>query len=768
MGRYRAARRVAALVVAGGAAWMVDGAAKADSSHAGAGQVAQAAAHSFAIPAQPLVPALTAFAQQSGLQLVYAAELASGRRSAGVTGTMSADDALARLLAGTGLSARRGAGDVVIIESAAAGTQSGEVLSLAPVTVTGERVDRSLRDTASSVAIYDADALESRAGVGTTNEVLAQIPNVVASEPSNLAPAIRGLDSTGPAEGANAFFAGVRPRLTMQVDGRPLGFNELIFGNGSLWDTEQVEVFRGPQSTIQGRNSIAGAVVVKTNDPTYFPEGALRLQGGQLEERQGSAMISGPIVDDQLALRVAVDHRRMHSPIDFLGYPGIDDPGKYESTTLRGKLLIEPQRIEGFSSLLTVTHAEHRGPQTEGVARPYEDGTASYPYQPVFAPRSTSGVLESTYEIADGLTLKNTASVAATSVRRYALPGDGNVEIDGTEGLIEPRLHMTALDGRLKSFVGVYAFRSQQDESIDLFGGGNFDDSTSTAALFGEATLTVFDDVDVTMGGRLEQESRRRVGATGPFVLDFDETYTEFLPKAGVAWHATDQLTVGATVTRGYNGGGAGFTYEAPFVSFTYDPEYVWNYEAYARADLMGGRLGLTGNVFFSDYRDMQLPFSLSQFSTVIRNADRAHTYGAELGARWQATPEWTLHGGIGLLKTEITEYPDSGLEGNELPRSPAFTTTAGVVYRSPDGLTASVDARYTSSYHTEVTNPAAGEAGPWWTVNARVGYDFGGAEAYIYGTNLFDNDEPVLIYPQFDATLQRPRAVGVGVKAWF
>src|SRR3546814_15009590 len=78
----------------------------------------------------------------------------------------------------------------------------------------------------------------------------------------------------------------------MQVDGRPLGFNELIFGNASLWDVQQVEVFRGPQSTIQGRNSIAGAVVLKTNDPTYYTEGAAQFQGGELDERQGSAMRS--------------------------------------------------------------------------------------------------------------------------------------------------------------------------------------------------------------------------------------------------------------------------------------------------------------------------------------------------------------------------------------------------------------------------------------------------------------------------------------------
>src|SRR3546814_2469334 len=187
---------------------------------------------------------------------------------------MSPEAALDRLLAGTGLVQRRAAGGVVTLEVPTAGQHAGNLLTLSPVTVTGERVSRSLRDTESSVTVIDGEALDTRAGMGSTNEVLARIPNVVSAEPTNLAPAIRGIDSTGPAEGANAFFAGVRPRLTMQVDGRPLGFNELIFGNASLWDVQQVEVFRGPQSTIQGSNSIAGPVVIKTNDPTTITDGS--------------------------------------------------------------------------------------------------------------------------------------------------------------------------------------------------------------------------------------------------------------------------------------------------------------------------------------------------------------------------------------------------------------------------------------------------------------------------------------------------------------
>src|SRR3546814_364504 len=143
--------------------------------------------------------------------------------------------------------------------------------------------------------------------------ILDHIPNFTTAETTNLAPAVRGVDGTGPAQGADAFFAGTRPRLNYQVDGRTLTYNESIFSDATLWDVERVEVFRGPQSTLQGRNAVAGAIVVKTNDPTYDWEGTARLMAGNRSTWQGSAAVSGPIVDDQVAFRLSADQRMSNS-----------------------------------------------------------------------------------------------------------------------------------------------------------------------------------------------------------------------------------------------------------------------------------------------------------------------------------------------------------------------------------------------------------------------------------------------------------------------
>lgn len=749
------------------------------------GQVgSEAEQRRFDISAQPLAQAVVEFGRQSGMQVSVDTDLLTGLRSAPVSGSLPSDEALRRMLMGTGLVPRYVDGGTVVLEAPSPATKTlgnavaGDgALLLDAVTVTGEKVSRSLRETASSVAVFDSETIEDRPRLNSAKDILDRVVNVTTSGTGNHAPVIRGVDGTGPAEGVDAFFAGTRPRLNVQIDGRPASYNEVIFGDFSLWDVEQVEVFRGPQSTQQGRNAIAGAVVVKTKDPTFEPEFAARLLAGNYSTRQVSGMASGPLIKDQLAARIAFDQATAKSFVDMPDYPGVSDPEKLESTSIRGKLLFQPLAIDGFSTKLTISHTEQEAPQSEDVGRPFGDHDVSYPQMPKFVPRATTGILDTTWMFADGLTFENKLALTDTKVERVAATGDGNVEIDGKEYVVEPRLRFEAFDGRLSGFGSLYYFHADQDEWIDVFGGGSFDDRTTTKAIFGELTLAVTETVDVTVGGRYEHEKRRRTGSTGPFAIDFDETYEVFLPKVGISWEATDALTVGATVTRGYNGGGAGFTYDFPFVSYTFDPEYVWNYEAFARADLLGGRLSLTANVFYSDYRDMQLPFDLNPdpdlWAYVVRNADKAETYGAEVSATWRAMPGLDLFGSFGLLQTEVTSYPGSDVEGNDLARAPAFTADMGVAYRHESGFDASVDARFSDAYYSDTVNAPRGKTDPYWVANAQVGYTIGNLRAFAFVRNLFDNDEPIELYPgatsdDDTARLLRPRTFGVGLHASF
>lgn len=749
-----------------------------DSRPASGAQLAQAEArHSFNIPAQPLPAALAAFGQQSGLQVSYPSGVATGLHSQPLSGSHTAEEALRLMLAGTGVAWRFTGPGTVVLERAAAGATSATALDA--VMVSGERVERSIMETAASVSVTDAKAIAERPGVTTSNDVLARIPNVVTSETSNLAPAIRGVDGSGPIAGAGAFFAGTRPRMTVQMDGRPLSFNEVVFGDLSLWDVERVEMYRGAQSTLQGRNSIAGTMAVKTKDPTYEYELGGRIVAGNHRNLKFSSVVSGPIIEDQLAVRLSFDRQASRSYMKGLEpYGDVKNPGDFETLNLRGKVLVQPEALEGFSTLLTLNYMKHTGPQVEAVKRPFKDKVTNTPDMPVFVPRTLSGIAETSWEVNENFTFENTLAWTDVLVKRKAAPGWGIAEIDGRDLLAEPRLRFNGFDGRLKGVAGVYAFDTKQDEWIDFPVVNTYDDKTRTWAVFGEATVSVLDDLDLILGGRYEQERRQRYGGQLGFDIDFDKTYKVFLPKFGVAWHATDSLTVGTTVSRGYNGGGAGIDLynDTGPIKYSYKPEYVWTYEAFARAELLDRRLQLTGNVFYSDYKDFQLPLktpSPNPFSQVIRNADRVVTYGAEIGARWLPIPELELFGNIGLLKTEIKKFAGSSIEGKDLPRAPAFTADVGGVYRHASGFDVSLDARFSDAYHSDASYVSRAKVDPYFVANAQLGYTYGSARVFAYVQNIFDSGKPVLIdaltaRSEDSAYLLRPRTFGVGLEVSF
>jgi outer membrane receptor protein involved in Fe transport len=157
----------------------------------------------------------------------------------------------------------------------------------------------------------------------------------------------------------------------------------------------------------------------------------------------------------------------------------------------------------------------------------------------------------------------------------------------------------------------------------------------------------------------------------------------------------------------------------------------------------------------------------------VIRNADEAVTYGAEVGARALLLPGLEGFVNFGLLHTEITKYPGSGFEGNRLARAPAFTLDFGGSYAMENGIDIAINTRFTDAYQSEVENKPRGKTDPYWITNAQLGYNFENARIFADVKNLFDATEPVLLAPGATAAadvanLTDPRTITVGVDFTF
>jgi len=660
--------------------------------------------------------------------------------------------------------------------AADAANEADSPVTLKTTVVTAEKQGRPRQDTATSADVLDADALEQR-GLFGSRDVLDNAANVTGLGQGNAAPAIRGVDGTGASQGVDAFFAGSRPRLNVTVDGRPLSFNELVFGDSGLWDVEQVELLRGPQSLLQGRNAVAGTLAIKTRDPSFAPEAGAMLLGGNLHRGEAAFYASGPVAADELAVRVSADIQRRDSFVDFAPFPGVGDPRQFDTRTYRAKLLYQPAGLADFSQLVTFQHAQSRAPQVESVARPFEAGLPGSAEMPVFASRADSLVSDTRWAFADRLSFENLLAATDLRVDRFAPVGTGVAAIDTRQYVLEPRLVLERGDSAVSGILGAYLFRANQHETIDYPVPEAFADRVRTAALYAEGRILLRRDLELTLGARYERETHRRYGGEGALVhIDIDETYDAFLPKLGLAWHPAANWTLGVVASRGYNAGGGGVTFSQPISSYSYEPEYVRDYEAYFRGDLAGGRVQVTGNLFYGDYRDLQLPFVLNPdplaYAYVVRNAKRAYNAGAELGLRWLATDALELRADVGLLRTRITDYPGSGIEGNRFAGAPSFTSNFGFTWRGAHGLELGADVRRSNAYYSDVENRAFGRIDPYWLARVKGGVRIGSAYVFAGVDNLFDERDPIAIFTYTGvpsaldtATPQRPRTWYAGVR---
>lgn len=633
------------------------------------------------------------------------------------------------------------------------------------VTVYGEKVERTIYDTGSSVNVFDEEQIASTPGATEIDDLIQLTPNVVDSGQGNNLPSVRGVDGSGPSIGGLAAFGGSMPRLNISVDGRSLGYSEAAYGPRSLWDMKQAEIYLGPQSYVQGRNASAGAIVLRSNDPTYDFETKVKASMGQQDYSQTAAVISAPIVDDQLAFRLSVDQQKRRSYADLTSYEPAGDPNRVEMTTARGKFLLEPANLPGFKTTLTIAHMDTRGPQSESQQT---DITRA-----IYETESTSGIWDVSYEISDTLVFESNLIYTTLSYDRISDPagfgGNRDVSSEGKEFQIEPLLRYHSTDGEISSLFGLRYFKSEDDDVYEQSGFETpMDGENRSLSAFAEVTYALTPSVDVVAAGRFEHENKQRYVAPGRFGLDYDETSNVFLPKLEVAYKPERDQTVGIRAAKGFNsgGGGVGFNNQTfVFSSYEYDNEYVWNYELFTRHSLLDNALELTSNVFYNDYDNFQVLETSSNGDVKITNVDEVSTYGVELGSRWFTRDDLELFASIGLLKTS---YDDHANDSKELPRAPSLTANLGALYTFAENFEVSGNANYTGSYYSDVENSDNQEIDAYWVANAQVAYVFDHGRISLFASNLFDSQKDTYNFGGDDITKQAPRQIGGSVELYF
>ncbi|WP_299808911.1 TonB-dependent receptor [uncultured Roseibium sp.] len=666
-------------------------------------------------------------------------------------------------------------------------TGSGTTL-LDTIYVSGENITRTLQETASSVEIITAADLETRPDEQNIQSAIGDVPNVYYPGTVGVAPVIRGQDTQGPNTGAVAFYSGTVPRASINIDGHYQSYFETVFGATSIWDVDQIEVFRGPQTTSQGANSIAGAIIAKTKDPTFTPEGALQAEYGNYNTHRVSGMLSGPL-SSQLAARVALDYYGRDTFIDFINSGFTEEATDLDimSFTGRAKLLYTPDAIPGLTAKLTYATSQNNQPTYEAATvQPFDKLENDQASVPSFYSRTHTGIADLSYEFDNGVIVSNQAQYTDLYVDRSLDPvGNGDAKIDQQNWSNETLVNFGSADSTISGVAGLYGSYTHSDESLLLpyNGSPDFEDSKTNLGVFTELDYRINEAWTLTGGLRFESDRIKREGQSTtagavPVSFDYDETFNALLPKIALAYNITPDVTVGGLVNRGFNPGGVGFD----FFSGTARPfkeETSWNYEIFGRANLLDDALLVSANVFYTDYQDSQRYFqttlpgsSVTQLLTL--NAEEAHAYGLELAMSYQILDNLRVNANAGVMQSEITQFDTlPNVEGNEFSKAPGYTIGAGVDWTVMERLTLSANVEHFDGYYSDDLNTPALQVDPYTIANARATFQVHDHfQIYGYVNNIFDERVPTYMENRPGvanfAIMTEPRMFGIGAKATF
>lgn len=669
--------------------------------------------------------------------------------------------------------------------------------TLEEIIVTGDLVSRSLFDTAASVAVLSEEELDEKVENTSVRDVIANIPNLhYSSSPGlNGAPTIRGSATEGPNVGAGAFFAGTIPRASFNVDGRNLSYNEMVFGSASIWDLDSIEVFRGPQTTSRGANAIAGAINVKTKDPVFDNQAALQAQYGSRNGWRTSAMVNGELIEGQLAARLTGDMASKDTYIDFTNSALTDLNDKISSRNLRLKLLWTPESIPDLEAKLTLSHSGSTGLHNEAATPVFTNLQNNDTSAADWESDTNAAVLDLDYAVSDALSLSNQFQISDTETTRATHPSvHGSAEISRRDLSNETRAMFELMDGRLSGVAGVFARHTKSDDLLYMLDAtrtarrNTFDDTKKSLGIYSELTYRLTDKLSATAGLRYQHDEIERIGTITTALaanvpMNYSKSFNEILPKLSLAYDISSDWTVGGLISKGYNPGGVSYGIFSNSIS-EFEKETVWNYELFTRASLLDDRLMLTGNVFYSKYKDAQRavltssPFPGS-FDAVTYNADKAETYGAEISARFDVLDNVSFNGSVGLLQTEITKFTNSSasfdLTGKKFGKSPELTASLGVDWEMIDGLLLSANAKYVSGYYSDDYNTVAYKTDPYVVANAKISYQIND-NLKVFGAvnNIFDDDTATYImnnrarFPVDLANMNAPREFSAGLRLDF
>nr|WP_303683908.1 TonB-dependent receptor [Brevundimonas naejangsanensis] len=588
--------------------------------------------------------------------------------------------------------------------NAQSAVRSGEqVTRVDEIIVTAQRREQASQDVGVSLSVVGGEQLDEK-GISVVNDLENAVPNMeVDSQFGGGQPQfrIRGI-------GAREYSSNNASTVGIYVD--EVAHPYTVTTQGAMFDIARLEVLRGPQGTLYGRNTTGGAVNIITNAPTADFRAGFNAEYGTFDRYKVEGYVSGQIAPNLLGRLAAVTEQggawQYHRDTG-------EKLGDLNKTAIRGRLTwdVSETIIADLSATYSIDKSDGRGFRLLG---PYKvaDGSVTYPKDTAW--RITGwGISQRLADVAgvstdakpfrdnDGFDINarikadlgwaDLSSITAyqTFSRKEYNDWDGtrfqesDVYFYNDINVFAQELRLSSTsDGPLQWMVGAH----YADESIDggfytEFRGSTppnylsslintaYDQSVSAFGLFTHNSYQVTDRLNLILGLRWEKEERELTSrgtftapALPPAPQTFDTTMEEVTGRAGLEYKLTDDALFYASVARGVKSGGF-TTYNSPNsqAARPFKPEIVIAYEAGIKSDLFDRRLRLNGALFYYDYKDQQVQ-GIEFDRTAgrlgkITNVPKSHIWGGEVELVWAPINGLTIAQNLGYKTGKYDEY---------------------------------------------------------------------------------------------------------------
>lgn len=670
-------------------------------------------------------------------------------------------------------------------------------VKLDDVTVSANKIEENIKDVPQSITVIDEEILQEK-GIKNVKNVIQEIPNMDAGPNHGTQVSFRGLNAS--------MFTNNNP-VVIYVDGVPY-YDRYDF-DPSLADVAQVEILRGPQGTLYGKDAIGAVINIITKTPSNQWHGNIGAEYGNNNYMQSSFNTSGALIENKLYAGINGSFMSDDGWITN-NYPGMPkDADKAKERKTSAFLLFKP--TDRLSGKLTLTDNYSKKNWIDGVAltdnsipissikRDNGENT-SFDIPAYEESKVKSQSLHFSYDF-DEIKLEST-----TTHKKFDIDADydgdyssGN-ENDGLRqfnysniDIWTQEIKFSGQKENIKWIAGLYADDEEREQGpygMETMSGGAVyvadaysKANSKTQAIFGQIIMPFVEKFELTIGGRY-QKIKKDIDLTmkssfgGVELPDFlykdDKTWNTFLPKVALSYKNSDSLTTYASVSKGYMPGGFNyFAMSGGTEENNFEPQKSINYEVGMK--YTGENYLLNASVFRMDIEDIHI-YKIAGGGTVFLtdNAKEAHSQGIEIDGKYFLTDNIELSGAVGFIDAKYDDY-DTGTkkyDGERIENTPRYTANLGIAYVAEQGVYGRLDfnARGKTNYFDGANNKMVTAEGAIIS-NLKIGYKIKDWDIYGYVKNITD-EEYIAGYMSKTglqiASFNEPRTFGVGARYKF